>query len=954
MRHRSGFHRSSLAVATLVSSLALFVPSSWSATAPDIAPGETVELSEATWGFLEELSAPVDKWKRDIEDEKNDDGVHYKSVAYSRTPRKVDDSTYVYTAHVNTANRDHQLTERMEVTVSKEGSSWKIADKQTVDSYVALYRSTGMACAPFDKFSFDREGMTVSASNGSVCEAFFQGKVSRFYVHADDLKYAYTPPEHAGLVPTGHDFYALQAMAEKAHAEQLDFEPAAAYFSCDLATCEEFLTECFTGLERTAPEEREKFDYDRSAIDEWIRPLVADVLEARKDDAFSGFRLLDLPGNRQYSVFLSHNLDERDSGVRLSYDNWGDSNGWEVLFWVFPKRWDLPDQLAGPIYGYFSEETLKNTDPTELEARTGGLSRWLEVEALKGRVDLATLDAEKLQGDVEFRLVVRQDTDKLPFGIVSFAGGAGDRPKPITVNSIRVNGEEVTWVKTGATGGIFGLPEMVKAGTKVDVRMQWESRAILKYTSSYSYMSRQGWMPFVRFGDFIDEFELTFRSPAEYDILAAGHKIDERIDGDTRVSTWAADMPINFPTVIFGRYQSDTPGKNIVAKKLDGTEIPIAIHVDRDSFSQVGIAPKALRPLASQAANAINLYSAVTGLDYPFGELNLVNDPTGFLYGQAPSSIIYLGSGVFLGEGKLATATYPWGDPYFVESTSISVFLKSVVAHEVGHQWWGNRIAHANYRNYWFVESLAEYFSAIFMEYVHGWDSYMGQVEEWRRTIMNSNLKGSVQNATTLFAGERGGGRTTNATTAAIYNKGPYAFHMLREIFKGEGPRGDTGADARFFAFLRDATQELAEKREIVTFDIQHAAEKAFGGVDENGNPYNVDLSWFFDQWIRGSGVPQYRLNWSTRLAEDGSHIVEGTIEQRVLLGSSDEVMDGRFYRGIVDLKVDAKGGPYVKRYIINDPVTQVLLKVPAKPVDVTLDEEGEMLAHDTVYNASW
>jgi hypothetical protein len=538
--------------------------------------------------------------------------------------------------------------------------------------------------------------------------------------------------------------------------------------------------------------------------------------------------------------------------------------------------------------------------------------------------------------------------DNLPFFIISFSNrgpGGQDRPKPIVVNSIEVDGEEATWVQYGPIAGTVVLPKPMAAGSRVKVRMDWESRALLKLTHSYSYVPRIGWLPFVRFGDVIDEFEMTIRSPSQYDIIGLGHKVEERIEGQERVSHWKADNPCNFPTVIFGKYRSDVP--KFEAKKSDGTVIKVRAHVDEATFGSWDVRETALRPIAEQAANAINLYTEISGLDYPFGELNLVNDPAGpLLYGQAPSSIIYLGQGVFRGEGFLA--------PYFLDATGIAKFLKSVVAHEVGHQWWGSRIANANDRNYWFVESLAEYFSAIFAEAVYGWKAYEDQVGEWRRNILSSNLKGNVQNSSTLFSGEWGGGLETSPYTAAVYNKGPYAFHMLRETFKADGTRGPEAADQRFFAFLKQFSQNLAEKREIVTLDIQKAAEQALGGVDENGNRFNVDLGWFFDQWIRGTGMPQYAFTYDVRPTEEGSYIIEGVIRQRVLLGNTDSVLAGTVYRGVVEVTVAGKGGPYKKRIVINEAETPVLLKVPVKPLEITLNDGGEMLAHDTLYNRNW
>ena len=76
--------------------------------------------------------------------------------------------------------------------------------------------------------------------------------------------------------------------------------------------------------------------------------------------------------------------------------------------------------------------------------------------------------------------------------------------------------------------------------------------------------------------------------------------------------------------------------------------------------------------------------AAETGMkvvqDLFVAEQQPIFDPQGFLYGQAPSSLTYLGQGVFRGEGFLA--------PFFPDATGIAKFLKSVVAHEVAHQWW--------------------------------------------------------------------------------------------------------------------------------------------------------------------------------------------------------------------------------------------------------------------------
>ena len=903
---------------------------------------------EMSWELKQKVITPVQIWVAKSTKDRNADGVNHRRGVVSKLPKKIDDETYELTVHIATAESNHVLTERYRVTVKKSGGSWEVAENEVVDSHVALYRETGGGCFPFKEFKFDREGLKMAAKDGHMCEWYLEGRISGFALSADEVTYGWQPPADVSLIQhNGHDFYALHKLMAKDHSADLVYEPAGIFFDCDVDTCDKLIEESFVGLDHASPEKRIDFDYeaDEPNVPPWAGRLMRDEYKGRRSNAFKGFRPLDRPGNVRYQAFISRDLKDLSSGLYMNYNNWA---GWEITVGVAPKRWDMPDQLQGKIFGYYSEETLRDSKPYEIERREGLQERWFEVFSVSGEVDLGLDDPEMIEGDLEFGLTIKQEVRELPFFIISFTDRnltGNDKTAPLSVNSVQMNGEELTWVRTSPLSGRVILPEKVPAGTKVKLRMNFATRAMKKYTHSFSAMSRQGWMPFVRFGDIIDEFELTIRSPADYQILGVGHRESERVEGDVRISHWKAESPVNFPTIIMGKYRSDTA--KFDAYKKDGkTVIPVRVSVDEASFANFGIRGTELREVAEQAANSINLYTEVSGLEYPFGELNLVNDARGGLYGQAPSSIIYLGSAVFIGEGELAN------NPGFTDPSQISKFKRSVIPHEVGHQWWGNTIANANDRNYWFVESLAEYFSALYVEQAFGWDAYVDKVKEWRSNVLNSNLKANVQNASTLFAGERGGGRgETDGYTAAVYNKGPYAFHMLRETFKDPSieERGPLGADARFFTFLKLFCRELAEKREIVTLDIQHAAESGLGGTDQNGNRVNVDLSWFFDQWIRGSGIPQYTFSYDVRRAEDGGYVVDGVIKQRVVIGNGKDgaVLKDRLYRGIVYVTAKVKGDNIKQRVIINAVETPFQFKVPKKPFDVVLNDDGEMLALD-------
>jgi hypothetical protein len=894
------------------------------------------------------IKEAVGKWIKDqCEGSENEHGKKTKRGYASRNYKPAEDGLYVVTVHIETAGETTKTTERYLLTMRDLGDNWEVAEHRLEDSFAGTHRRSHTECLPFDKMNFDREGLRLTATNGMVCKAFFQGEVDRFVVNSGDMSYRFEPPEYARALHLEPDFHNVFQLVKQDHDRELEFDPGAFIVDCDPETCKKLLDECFEGFPEESVAKATYSEPDKSSGIDWVRPLFDQTRKERREHPFVHFREPPRPGNRYYSIFITRQIDPftypgwepglfdisgalPGSGVIFSYDNWG---GYEMKFSVFPRSLIDFEQLFGTIYGWYSEETLRNSTPYEIERRDDKGSRWHQVFALDGKVDMGLDDPEMLEADIEFGIELKQPLRILPFFIAaipsrSFTGK--NKARELFVNSVQLDGEELTWVRTSQLGGLVVLPEEMPAGSKINLRMDFKTRAMWKWTHSFTVVSRFGWMPFVRFGDFIDDFKLTVRVPSQYKVLGIGHQVDEKTEDGITTTSWVAESPIVFPSMTFGKYRSNDAGKKFKpATKHDGTPIPIIVHVDEASAMDWDITEKKLQPIAQQATNAINLYREISGLEYPYGKLHFVNDPMGFLYGQAPSSLIYLGQGVFRGEGFLA--------PYFANPEGIAKFLKSVVAHEVGHQWWGSRVSNANDRNYWFVESLAEYFSALYLEAVYGRKEYLEQVEEWRRSILDTNMKASVQSASTIWSGEGGG------YYAAVYNKGPFAFHMLREIF----------GDEKFFDFLKKFSMELDQKREIVTLDIQRAAESGLGGIGPDGNPYTVDLSWFFDQWIRGTGVPQYRLEYTVRQAEDRSWIIEGKILQRIIVGNkrTNEPIEGQHYRGVADITVKTSKNEYQQRVLIEGGETPLRLKVPEKPLDVFLNKENDILAHDILVN---
>jgi hypothetical protein len=900
----------------------------------DLDPQLQADLEAAVRAKVSELLA-----------EKDESGISYKRGSYSKSFRKIDDETFQASFHQDTAGKDQVKTERLLLTLKKKGDvDWEVVDEEVMDTFTGLYRSVwgDEEFFTFESFTIEIEGLEVTATNGSIARDYFRGGIAGFVLFADDLKYRYDPPKEAL-----EQYYSVFGYYHKRSRSDFEFDPKHLTVLCDSVTCEDVFASSFAGLAESS----------LGAVDPRLRSLYNDMgerkREALKANPFAGFQLP--PEEDRRYIALSLNKKGDDILLTSIHNDWklpesGDHNIWLVYDNYEPKEVKFSvtrcmdkDVWYGPILAYYSEETRNSgISPYELEYRPDVNSRDLEVETVTGEIEMALDQAELLTGDIVVGLKAKQDITEAKFRIARERRSEEERKEirnpTMYVNSIQdADGNELTWVKDSPYSGLVLLPEPIKAGESFTLEMQFQSHgSIRKVNPSFSFVDRMGWLPFVSFADIINEFDLTIHIPDDYKLLGVGKRVSETVEDGVNTTRWVTKQPVMFPSVTFGKYIEME--SKVKVTKSDGTEIPIKVHVDKTSTNMLdvdistanearqfqeaissgarGIRGRSMRSIADQAANSIRLYQEVFGVDYPFARLDLVADPVGGLfYGQAPSSLIYLGAFVFRGEGEMAGGTLISG------GTRIAKFLKSVVAHEVGHQWWGSSTVNASSNNYWFVESLAEYASAIYLENVYGPEEYQEQVDEWRHNVLERDMTVSVQDASVLSTPDFN-------YQAAVYNKGPYAFHVLRTTF----------GDEKLFKFLKMLAQETAGK-EIVSRDIQRVAEKAYG----------VPMEWFFNQWIRGVAIPEFDFEYSTRRTEDGNWLVQGTVKQQIVIGNDREPIPGEYYLGAVPITVTARKSKKEYRVPIRveGAESQFAFKVPEEPMEVAFNKYNETLSHD-------
>jgi aminopeptidase N len=191
---------------------------------------------------------------------------------------------------------------------------------------------------------------------------------------------------------------------------------------------------------------------------------------------------------------------------------------------------------------------------------------------------------------------------------------------------------------------------------------------------------------------------------------------------------------------------------------------------------------------------------------------------------------------------KYGMAEFPWGGGMEHQTmTSLGSNIigsatnsgRGVIVHELGHQWWGDLVTMADWRDIWLNEGFATFTEVLFYERALGLAPGEVMSRSYDDGLVNGALGGTVhaENLDNPFD-DRG----------AIYTKGAWVLHMLRHVL----------GDDKFFSALREYARRFAFSN-ASTRDFQTVCEEFYQG----------SLEWFFSQWIYAPARPVYKISSS-------------------------------------------------------------------------------------------
>lgn len=228
---------------------------------------------------------------------------------------------------------------------------------------------------------------------------------------------------------------------------------------------------------------------------------------------------------------------------------------------------------------------------------------------------------------------------------------------------------------------------------------------------------------------------------------------------------------------------------------------------------------------------------------------------------------------------KYGHAQFGWGGG--MEHTTVSFmggFSRGLIAHELAHQWFGDKVTCGSWKDIWLNEGFASYLAGLTIEHLDG----TNQFNSWKQQTINnitSQPNGAVYltDSDTLSVGRIFSGRLT-------YDKGAMVIHMLRKKL----------GDATFYQGLQNYLNDPDHA-------YGYAKSEDLVGIMEAAS--GQDLSEFFSDWLYNQGYPSFHIQWNqpnaselrVRISQDQSDASVSFFETPVplrILGTQGETMD--------------------------------------------------------------
>ena len=398
-----------------------------------------------------------------------------------------------------------------------------------------------------------------------------------------------------------------------------------------------------------------------------------------------------------------------------------------------------------------------------------------------------------------------------------------DLATEMVVTSVKIGTNNLTFVQNASDELIITLPSTQTTGTPATIEIIYSGAppsggfgsfaatahngTPVLWTLSEPFGARDWWPCKQDLNDKINSIDVFITAPSQYVAVANGLEQSQVVNGTNKTTHFQHNYPI--PAYLICIAATNYTVYTQTAGTAPNT-FPIVNYIYPETFTPT------VQTQLDQTPLIMNFYNTTFEV-YPFHN------------------------------EKYGHAQFGWGGG--MEHTTVSFmnnFSRGLIAHELAHQWFGDKVTCGTWKDIWLNEGFATYLASLVIENFDGNAAFITD-----KTNMINSITSQVGGAVYLTDTEAlNVGRIFSSRLS--YNKGAMVLNMLRLKM------GDT----MFFQALRNylADTNLAYKY-AVTSDLKFHLEAVYGS----------SLTEFFNDWVISQGYPSYNItaqNWGAGQAK--------------------------------------------------------------------------------------
>ncbi|MCP3981807.1 MAG: M1 family metallopeptidase [bacterium] len=390
------------------------------------------------------------------------------------------------------------------------------------------------------------------------------------------------------------------------------------------------------------------------------------------------------------------------------------------------------------------------------------------------------------------------------------------------------------------------LPEATAGTGTLELVIHYEGTVLYEIEKGiFALLDTYSWYPRIGAVDRAT-YDVTLRWPAKHELLASGREVESGEESGVRCQRRTLDLPAIAFSFEVGAYD---------VRRFQAGDVAVTIGFARTSWpGDKGVKDEVIETVQDALVFLEDRFG-----EYPLDYLTIATVPRPFSQG-------FLGF-VTLSHYLLAAPRGGWrilsvedlDDPGWRRREG----RRETIAHELSHQWWGNKVGWDSYRDQWLSEALADFSATLFAAQEADRKSvYLARhARGWKRTLGRGTSGGkTVESLGPVVLGSRlESSLSSGAYQAVVYDKGSVVFSMLARALQPDP-----------FSQMLKALADAVNNRVIDTETFLGAIERMSG----------VELGEFADQFIYGTGIPEVYYRYQFSQADDGSWTVAGEARQ--------------------------------------------------------------------------